>query len=114
MNKTTQILCLLAILILSSCASRRTLVYLQDMEELNVYPFYHKYDAVFQRDDRLCITVSCKYPELTLPFNIPGSSDYSVGMDGEVTAVMPATPGTDNTNKPCLQVVYNSGGTAVG
>ena len=102
MNKTTQILCLLAILILSSCASRRTLVYLQDMEELKEYPVYQKYEAVIHRDDRLSITVSCKNPELTLPFNIPGSSDYSVGMDGEVTAVMPATPGTDNTNKGYL------------
>ena len=102
MNKTIRFFCLLAVVVFSSCAGRKALVYLQDMEELKEYPVYQKYEAVIHRDDRLSITVSCKNPELTLPFNIPGSSDYSVGADGEVTAVMPASPGTDNTNKGYL------------
>lgn len=85
MNKPALLFFLLATLLLSSCATRKSLVYLRDMEELKEYPVYQKYEAVIHRDDRLSITVSCKNPELTLPFNIPGSSNYSVGPDGNIT-----------------------------
>lgn len=85
MNKPALLFFLLVTLLLSSCATRRNLVYLRDMEELKEYPVYQKYEAVIHRDDRLSITVSCKNPELTLPFNIPGSSNYSVGPDGNIT-----------------------------
>ena len=100
MNKS--ILFLLAVLLLSSCASRKDLTYLQDMEELKEYPVYQKYEAVIHRDDRLSITVSCKNPELTLPFNIPGSSDYSIGLDGNISTTMPVANNSDNSNKGYL------------
>lgn len=100
MNKS--ILFLLAVLILSSCASRKDLTYLRDMEELKEYPVYQKYEAVIHRDDRLSITVSCKNPELTLPFNIPGSSDYSIGLDGNISTTMPVANNSDNSNKGYL------------
>lgn len=61
---------LFALLLLSSCASRKNFVYLQDMEMGLKYPIENKYEAVIHRDDRLSITVSCKNPELAIPFNI--------------------------------------------
>ena len=72
MNKPALLFFLLATLLFSSCATRKDLIYLRDMEELKEYPVFQKYEPVIHRDDRLSITVSCKNPELTLPFNIPG------------------------------------------
>lgn len=102
MNKSTLLLFLFNVLLFSSCATRKDLVYLRDMEELKEYPVFQKYEAVIHRDDRLSITVSCKNPELTLPFNIPGSSDYSIGLDGNISTTMPVTGPSDNSNKGYL------------
>ena len=61
---------LLAVLLLSSCASRKSFVYLNDMDMGVEYQFDVKKEAVVHRDDRLSITVSCKNPELAIPFNM--------------------------------------------
>ena len=76
---------LLTLLLLNSCASRKKFVYLQDMEMGVKYPMESKYEAIVHRDDRLSITVSCKNPELAIPFNIYGGN-FHVGSDGNVTA----------------------------
>ena len=65
---------LLAVLILTSCASRKSFVYLQDMQMGTKYPIETKYEAVIHDDDRLSITVSSKNPELAIPFNINGGA----------------------------------------
>ena len=78
-------LSLLAVLLLTSCASRKNFVYLQDMQMGEKYPYDAGYEAVVHRDDRLSITVSCKNPELAIPFNIYGGT-FHVGADGNVTA----------------------------
>lgn len=72
-----------AVLMLTSC-SRKNYVYLQDMDLYKEYPFDDKYEAVVHKDDRLSITVSCKKPELAIPFNIYGG--VKVGADGNVSA----------------------------
>lgn len=101
MNKLASILSLVVVLIFTSCATRRDFVYLRDMEELMEYPVYQKYEPIIHRDDRLSITVSCNNPELTLPFNIPGSSNYSVGLDGNITSNT-SVSASDNANKGYL------------
>ena len=60
MDKTIKLACLLAIIIFSSCASRKDFVYLQDMDELQEYPMVQKYEANIHRDDRLSIIVNSK------------------------------------------------------
>lgn len=80
---------LLAVLILSSCASRKDFVYLQDMEMGTKYPIETKYEAIIHDDDRLSITVSSKSPELAIPFNINGGS-VQVSKDGNVSTASAA------------------------
>ncbi len=75
---------LLLVLLTSSC-SRKNYVYLTDMQVGEDYPIDTKYEAIVHRDDRLGITVSCKNPELAIPFNIFGGS-FHVGTNGEVNA----------------------------
>ena len=85
MNKLFVWTSLLVLLFLSSCAGRKNIVYLQDMQMGKNYPIDTKYEAVVHRDDRLSITVSCKNPERAIPFNIYGGT-FKVGADGDVTA----------------------------
>lgn len=76
--------CMMLLLLLSSCASRKNIAYLQDMEQGERYLFDAKYEAVVHRNDRLSITVTCKRPELAIPFNAYGNNIH-VGADGNVS-----------------------------
>ncbi len=76
---------LLAFLLLTSCASKKDYLYLQDMQMGTKYPIEAKYEPIIHSDDRLSITVSCKNPELAIPFNIHGGT-FKVGADGNITA----------------------------
>lgn len=76
---------LFAALLLTSCKSRKDFIYLQDMRMGTQYPIETRYEAVIHSDDRLSITVSCKNPELAIPFNIYDGT-FKVGADGNVTA----------------------------
>lgn len=86
MRKQTFLVSLAAVvtLILSSCSSNKDFVYLQDMKPGLSYEADQKYEAVIHRDDRLDITVSCKNPELALPFNMQGGS-FNVASDGTIS-----------------------------
>ncbi|MCI5815270.1 MAG: polysaccharide biosynthesis/export family protein [Prevotella sp.] len=77
-------LILVVLCVLASCGSNKNFVYLQDMQAGQGYPFENKHEAVIHRDDRLSITVSCKQPELALPFNVQ-SGAIRVSSSGEVT-----------------------------
>ena len=85
MKKHLLFLSFLAAVLLSSCSSRKDFVYLNDMNVGTKYTFDTKHEATVHRDDRLNITVSCKNPELALPFNIQ-DGNFQVGADGSVQA----------------------------
>jgi polysaccharide export outer membrane protein len=84
MKKQKLIMGLMALLMLSSCASRKNFVYLQDLKPDKEYPLEVKHEAKVHRDDRLAITVSCKQPALAIPFNMQGGN-FSINPDGHVT-----------------------------
>lgn len=67
--RTRIYLCCLMVALLSSCASHKKFIYLQDWAEDELLDINVKHEAVVHCDDRLSITVSCKNPELALPFN---------------------------------------------
>ena len=85
MKKKMVFMGMLAVLLLSSCASRKSFVYLQDLEVDMEYPIEVKHEAKVHRDDRLAITVSCKQPALAIPFNMQGGN-FTIGADGSVTS----------------------------
>lgn len=76
---------LFGLLLLTSCASRKNIVYLQDMQIGEKYRYDTRHEAVIRHDDRLSITVSNKNPELAIPFNIYGGT-FKVGENGDITA----------------------------
>lgn len=85
MNKTFVFLSLMIALLFSSCASRKDFVYLSDMQMGEKYPFDLNHEVVVQSGDRLGITVSCKNPELAIPFNIQGGN-FQIDRNGNVSA----------------------------
>ena len=83
MKKQAFLLSLFALILMASCSSSKDYVYLQDMYVGERYPIEQKHEAVVHCDDRLSIVVSCKSPELAIPFNIQGGS-YEVSADGRI------------------------------
>lgn len=59
------------LLLLTSCASPKNIVYLQDVKSYATKNISQSYEAKIQRDDLLGITVNSKNPELTIPFTLP-------------------------------------------
>ena len=66
-------------LMMASCASQKHLTYLRDMEYGVPYETLPVQEIRLQPGDQLSILVSCKQPELAIPFNIMNGS---VNMDG--------------------------------
>ena len=60
-----------AMLVISSCASRKEIVYLQNIDDTASYENSKSYEAKLQPDDLLSIIVSADSPEVTAPFNLP-------------------------------------------
>ncbi|MDL2264892.1 polysaccharide biosynthesis/export family protein [Parabacteroides sp. OttesenSCG-928-G07] len=74
-------LILLMTLLVSSCGSRKNIVYLQDLETHNQEVITNEYEIKVHRDDMLSIMVNSQNPELALPFNMPTVS-YQLGTAG--------------------------------
>lgn len=77
---------MVVLLLLSSCASRKKIVYLQDMQVEELYKFDTKHEAVVHPNDRLKIIVSCEKPALAMPFNVRNGS-VQLREDGTVASV---------------------------
>ena len=67
------------IVFLASCSPQKYLTYLQDMEYGVPYNVRPMEEIHLQPGDQLSILVSCKQPELAIPFNIMSGS---VSLDG--------------------------------
>lgn len=76
---------LVMLLLLTSCGSSKRLTYLQDMEYFKMYPEEEQMENRIKKYDKLDIMVTCKNPELALPFNITGGS-MKFNATGEVVS----------------------------
>lgn len=74
-----------ALLLLASCASPKKFVYLNDMTPGKQYPVNTETVTIVHENDRLDIKVSCRNPELAVPFNSQVGA-YKMSIDGGVSA----------------------------
>lgn len=65
------LICFVLVLLTVSCASRKDIVYFQDIEDIDKLASRVIYDPVLQPDDLLTITVSALNMETVMPFNLP-------------------------------------------
>ncbi|WP_396195468.1 polysaccharide biosynthesis/export family protein [Flavobacterium sp.] len=70
-NKYINLIALFILLFLSSCASRKDIVYLQDIENDATINQALSYEPVIKCDDMLSVIVAADQPDLTIPFNLP-------------------------------------------
>jgi polysaccharide export outer membrane protein len=78
--KITMIGCMLLLLCVG-CASRKEVVYLQDVKPLKQELIAQNYEMIIHRDDLLAIMINSKDPELAMPFNMPLVT-YQLGTTG--------------------------------
>ena len=71
---------------LFSCASRKEMAYLNDLENQTITNSSVDYEVRLQKDDLLSIIVSAENPEVTYPFNLPQiQANYSIeGTQGSI------------------------------
>ena len=67
-----------------SCASRKDIIYYQNIEDINGKQNTNSYEVKIKADDLLMIVVSAEDPEIAIPFNlttaaVPSSNVTSVG-----------------------------------
>ena len=65
------VLLVFSLILLLSCASKKKVVYLQDIDQTKSYDSSTLYEPKLQPDDLLSIIVSAENPELSVPFNLP-------------------------------------------
>lgn len=97
---------------MSACRSQKDFLYLSDMTDEQGYSITHRYVPKVQRDDRLEITVSCKNPELAVPFNVtPGSVKVSESgsVDGKTNGQYYRVDNNGDINFPVLGELYVAG-----
>jgi polysaccharide export outer membrane protein len=84
---------LILTLSLFSCASKKKVLYLQNIESIEGSNKNSNYEPRLQNDDLLSIIVSADQPELTYPFNIPqiqGNYKINENQDGIKTYLIDA------------------------
>lgn len=87
----------MASLFLVSCASKKDVLYLQNIDQINSNEGSLSYEPKLQNDDLLSIIVAADQPELTVPFNLPqiqgnyqinqnqdGIKTYLIDIDGNI------------------------------
>ncbi len=78
MNFTKLIVFLLTAMLAFSCASKKDLLYLQDVSS-NQEKQLDQYEPTLKTDDLLSIIISAETPEVTIPFNMPAiQGNYEV------------------------------------
>ena len=73
---------LFAAFLLFSCASRKNIVYLQDIDSKASYESLN-YEPKLQPDDLLSIIVAAENPEVTVPFNLPQLDGKNIDVSQE-------------------------------
>jgi polysaccharide export outer membrane protein len=74
----------LLVFFLFSCASRKDVVYYQDIDSVAMHEQTNSYEIKIQPDDLLMIIVSAEDPEIAMPFNLKSTS---IQTPGNLTAV---------------------------
>jgi polysaccharide export outer membrane protein len=94
----TKIGLLFVILFLTSCASKKNILYLQNIDSIGNSNELVNYETRLQNDDLLSIIVSADQPEATLPFNMPqiqGNYQINENQDGIKTYLIDAEGNID-------------------
>lgn len=103
---------ILFLLVMTSCASPKDIVYFQDSKNYASKKIEQSFNVKIQVDDLLAITVNNKNPELALPFNLPTIA-YQAGKGDQLTTAQQMqgylVDSEGNIDFPILGVIHVEG-----
>ncbi|MEG0693138.1 MAG: polysaccharide biosynthesis/export family protein [Oscillospiraceae bacterium] len=103
---------ILFLLVMTSCASPKDIVYFQDSKNYASKEIEQSFNVKIQVDDLLAITVNNKNPELALPFNLPTIA-YQAGKGEQLTTAQQMqgylVDSEGNIDFPILGVIHVEG-----
>ncbi|TDE04776.1 polysaccharide biosynthesis/export family protein [Flavobacterium sandaracinum] len=103
----------LVLVLLASCASKKDMIYYQDIDALAGQEKSNSYEIKIQPDDLLSIIVSAEDPEIALPFNMMSVSVQSAQKldmaNGQPTMQLYLVDATGNIDFPVLGKLKVSG-----
>ena len=100
-------------LIAPSCATKKDILYFQNIEEVQPKAQTTQYEAVIKKDDRLSIIVSGADKTVTAPYNLTlgemGANNYSSSTDPERSTLTYLVDPQGNINFPILGTIHVEG-----
>lgn len=99
-------------LIAPSCATKKDILYFQNIEEVEPKAQTTQYEAVIKKDDRLTIVVSGADKTVTAPYNLTlgeMTTGYSSSQDPERSTLTYLVDPEGNINFPILGVIHVEG-----
>ena len=100
------------VLIAPSCATKKDILYFQNIEEVEPKPQTTEYEAVIKKDDRLCIVVSGADKTVTAPYNLTlgeMTTGYSGSINPEQSTLTYLVDPEGNINFPILGTIHVEG-----
>ena len=111
---TRALVALVAVALLApSCATKKDILYFQNIEEVEPKAQTTQYEAVIKKDDRLTIVVSGADKTVTAPYNLTlgemGANGYSSSTNPEQSTLTYLVDPEGNINFPILGVIHVEG-----
>ena len=100
------------VLIAPSCATKKDILYFQNIEEVVPQPQTTEYEAVIKKDDRLTIIVSGADKTVTAPYNLTlgeMTTGYSSSINPEQSTLTYLVDPDGNINFPILGIIHVEG-----
>jgi len=105
--------CAVVALLAPSCATKKDILYFQNIEEIEPKPLNTQYEAVIKKDDRLTIVVSGADKTVTAPYNLTlgemGNSGYGASQNPENATLTYLVDPEGNINFPILGTIHVEG-----
>ena len=111
---TRALIALVAVVLLApSCATKKDILYFQNIDEVEPKAQTTQYEAVIKKDDRLTIIVSGADKTVTAPYNLTlgemGANGYSSSTNPEQATLSYLVDPEGNINFPILGIIHVEG-----
>ena len=111
---TRALIALVAVVLLApSCATKKDILYFQNIDEVEPKAQTTQYEAVIKKDDRLTIIVSGADKTVTAPYNLTlgemGANGYSSSTNPETSTLSYLVDPEGNINFPILGIIHVEG-----
>lgn len=111
MKRIFEVIALCVALIVTSCTTSKEIVYMQDIEKVELKEITTRYEAKIKKDDLLSIVVSGPDKQVVMPYNLTLSDNGSYGgsTDPEKSTLSYLVDSKGDINFPILGTIHVEG-----